>query len=92
LLAYHFLRTASPALAPADLAGRIDAWLKATFGVDVDFKVGGAIEKLEQLGLIKHEGDRYTVSPLDTALVELRRVWDNFFPGEKSAAVALRSD
>jgi hypothetical protein len=86
LLAYHFLRTAPPTLAPAELARRIDAWLRETFGIDVDFKVRDAIEKLERLKLIKRQGDRFTVAPLDTALVELRRVWDNFFPCEKPAA------
>ncbi len=91
LLAYHFLRTASPALALADLAARIDAWLKASFGVDVDFKVGGAIEKLEQLGLIRREGDRLRVSPLDTALVELRRMWDDLLPSEKSKAASRKA-
>ena len=86
LLAYHFLRTASPSPAPAELAGRIDGWLKATFGIDVDFKVGAAIEKLEQLGLMRREVDRLVVSPLDAALVELRRVWDGLLPIEKRRA------
>jgi hypothetical protein len=86
LLAYHFLRTTSPTLATADLARRIDAWLRAIFAVDVDFKVGDAIETLERLGLIKRDGERLVVAPLDVALVELRRVWDNFFPRERRPA------
>ncbi len=86
LLAYHFLRTAPPTLAPADLAGRIDAWLHTIFGVDVDFQIGDAIEKLERLKLIKREGERLFVSPLDEALAELRLVWNDGFPIEQRPA------
>jgi Protein of unknown function (DUF3754) len=83
LLAYHFLRASSPAPTADDLARRIDAWLLLSFGVSVDFKLGDALDKLERLGLIKREGQRLFVSPLDAALAELRRVWDNFFPVEQ---------
>jgi hypothetical protein len=83
LLAYHFLRTASATPTADDLAGRIDAWLLASFGVSIDFKLGDSLEKLERLGLIKHEGERLFVSPLDGGLAALRGVWDNFFPVEQ---------
>jgi hypothetical protein len=86
LLAYHFLRTASPTPRAADLAHRIDTWLSATFGVDVDFRVGEAIENLEGLGLLKRDGERLIVSPLDAALTSLRHVWNNLFPVERRPA------
>ncbi|HML06507.1 MAG TPA: TMEM143 family protein [Xanthobacteraceae bacterium] len=85
-LAYHFLR-AAPAPPTADeLAGRIDAWLGATFGVDADFKLGAAPAKLEQLGLLKRQGERLSVAPLDPALAQLHRVWDDFFPAARPVA------
>ncbi len=86
LLAYHFLRTAPSAPAASELGRRIDVWLHATFGVEVDFKVNDALEKLARLGLIKRDGERLVVSPLDAALAELRRVWDDFFPAKSRPA------
>jgi hypothetical protein len=82
-LCYHFLRVASSAPTADELGCRIDAWFRTTFGVDIDFKVGDALEKLDGLGLIKRDGERLFVSPLDAALAALRRVWDNFFPDEE---------
>jgi hypothetical protein len=89
LLAYHFLRTQSPTPAAAELGRQIDAWLRTTFGVDVDFRVGDAIEKLERLGLVRRDGERLVVAPLDAALAELRRVWDNFFSTQRRTAAEL---
>lgn len=77
-LAYHFLR-ASPATAP-ELEARVEAWLRTAFGLDLRFVVGDALAKLERLGLLKREGERLFVPPLDQALAQLHRVWDGFFP------------
>ena len=85
-LAYHFLHTSSAPLTTDELDSRIEAWLLKTFGVDLDFEVGDALAKLEQLGLLKREGERLFVSPLDGALAQLHRVWDNLLPVEKLAA------
>ena len=85
-LAYYFLHAASSEPTADDLEGRIEAWFLATFGVDIDFQVGDALAKLERLGLLNRQGERLFVSPLDEALAELRRVWDDFFPVEKRAA------
>ena len=79
-LAYYFL------LAPGDgptedaLDRRIEAWLKQTFGADIDFECDDALAKLDRLGLLRRDGDRLSVPPLDEALVRLDRIWDNFFP------------
>ncbi|MGD0025064.1 MAG: TMEM143 family protein [Xanthobacteraceae bacterium] len=85
-LAYHFLHAASSPPMADELDGRIEAWLRETFGVDLDFKVEDALAKLEGLGLLKREGERLAVPPLDGALAQLRRVWDDFFPVETGAA------
>jgi hypothetical protein len=78
-LAYHFLR-ASPAPTATELEARVEAWLRTAFGADLDFEVGDALAKLERLGLLKPEGERLFVPPLDEALAQLHRVWDGFFP------------
>jgi len=79
-LAYHFLRTASAPPTAHELAHSVGDWLRSTFGVNVAFNVAEAAARLERLGLLTSRGGRLFVSPLDAALVELGRVWDDFFP------------
>ena len=40
-----------------------------------------------QHSVVKRDGDKLSVLPLDEALVSLDRIWDNFFPfdGERKA-------
>ena len=61
-----------------ELDGRIEAWLRKTFGVEIDFAVNGALGKLEGLGLLRREQERLFVSPLDGAIAQLQAVWDQF--------------
>jgi Protein of unknown function (DUF3754) len=79
-LAYHFLHEAASPPIAAELDRRIEDWLRATFGIDVDFDVGDALDKLEQLRLLKRDGERLIVAPFDEAFGTLRRVWDGLFP------------
>jgi hypothetical protein len=72
----------------AELDARIEAWLQHTFGLKVRFAVGDALDKLERLGLLRRDGERLLVSPLDGALAELRRLWAGFLAPE--AAVAAK--
>jgi hypothetical protein len=85
LLAYHFLRVAPSAPTGAELAQRIEVWLKTHFGVDVDFAIGDALATLDRFGLVRREGQRLSVSPLEGAITRLHRVWDDFFPAEQGA-------
>lgn len=78
-LAYYFL-LASEAPSEAALDQRIEAWLRQRFGADIDFEGNDALAKLDRLGLLRRDGDRLAVLPLDAALVRLDQVWDNFFP------------
>jgi hypothetical protein len=78
-LAYHFL------LAPGDgptqdaLDRRIETWLLQSFGIDIDFECDDAIGKLNRLGLLRRDGERLFVLPLDEALMKLDGVWDAYF-------------
>jgi hypothetical protein len=83
-LAYHFIRTAPSAPTAAELAGRIEAWLAKNFGVNVDFGVASALAKLDRFGLLRREGERLFVSPLDAAIPQLHRVWEDFFKREQA--------
>ena len=79
VLAYYFLMTASDPPNQASLDARIEEWLKTTFGIDIDFEVDDALAKLERLGLLKRDGQKLSVPPLDEALILLDQRWDNFF-------------
>lgn len=83
-LAYHFIRTAPSAPTAIELAGRIEAWLAENFEVNLDFGVANALAKLDRFGLLRREGERLFVSPLDAAIPQLHRVWDNFFKREQA--------
>jgi hypothetical protein len=78
-LAYFFL---APGDGPteAELDRRIEDWLRQTFKIAIDFECGDALAKLDRLGLLRRDGDRLTVLPLDEALLRLDRIWDGFFP------------
>ena len=77
-LAYLFLLSGEP-LASDELDSRIEGWLQKSFGTVVDFECSDAIAKLERLGLLRRDGERLTVLPLDQALARLDRVWDDTF-------------
>ena len=84
-LAYHFLHTAPSPPTADDLERRIEAWLLAAFSVRIEFEVGDALGKLERLGLLSHRGEQLVVWPLDGALAQLRRVWDEAFAAARPA-------
>jgi hypothetical protein len=79
-LAYHFLHEADSPPIASELDSRVEDWLRATFAVDVDFDVGEALDKLEQLGLLRRDGERLIVAPFDEANSTLRGVWGSLFP------------
>ena len=79
-LAYHFLHEAASPPTASELDGRIEEWLRTSFGIDVDFDVGDALDKLEKLGLLRREGERLVVAPFDEAYSTLRGVWGSLFP------------
>ncbi len=78
-LAYYFLLTENDPIDQASLEMLIEAWLKTTFNLDIDFEVDDALAKLERFGLLKRDGQKLSVLPLNEALILLDRRWDNFF-------------
>jgi hypothetical protein len=80
-LAYYFLHIATEPSTQAMLEQRIEAWLKATFGVEVEFAVDEALAKLDRLGVLVRAGDRLAVPTLDETLARLHGVWRDFFSG-----------
>ena len=78
-------RAAAPPTAD-ELDGRIEAWLRRAFGVEIDFAFNGALGKLEGLSLLRRQQERLFVSPLDGAIAQLRAAWDRFLSFGPQAA------
>ena len=81
-LAYHFIRKEDIAPTATDVAGRVETWLAKNFVVNVEFKISNALETLNRFGLVRREGERLFVPPLEPAIVQLHQVWNNFFKRE----------
>ena len=78
-IAYHFIRKAKAAPTATEVAGRVETWLANNFAVNVDFKIANALETLNRFGLLRREGERLFVPPLEPAIAQLHQVWNNFF-------------
>jgi Protein of unknown function (DUF3754) len=78
-LAFYFLCTAASAPRRAELEDGIESWLARTFEVEVGFKVGDALARLDRLGLLLRDEEQLSVLPLEAALLKLDRVWGDFF-------------
>jgi hypothetical protein len=91
-LVFYFLCTAASAPEEAMLEVRIEQWLKQAFWVDVDFKVADALTKLDRLGLLRRDGARLSVLPLDAALRKLDCIWGDFFKPSVAALSDARVD
>ena len=79
ILAYHALLTGGPSATSDDLDRRIEAWLKTTFAVDVDFEVADALRKLERLGFLAPKESKLAAVPLGEALTRLDTLWDQLY-------------
>ena len=83
-LAYYFLATAQAPLTQDALEGQVEDWLKSRFGVEAEFEVTEALAKLERLALLRRDGDKLAVLPIEAALKVLDRRWAGFFPAVKA--------
>ena len=84
-LAYYFLHMAADRPTKELLEQQIEAWLQATFGIEVKFTVSDVLEKLNRLGILQRDGDRLAVPDLLEAIDQLQRKWTDFFREGKSA-------
>src|SRR5262249_20749575 len=65
VLTYHFIRKAAVAPTAAEVAAHIETWLAKSFGVNLDFEIAEALETLNRFGLVRSEGERLFVPPLE---------------------------
>ncbi len=78
-LAYWALRRAGGPLPKAEIDARAEAFLRERFGLDIDFEIHDALDKLERLGLVTVNGDAYAAPAPAEALVKLDEAWDGLF-------------
>lgn len=74
ILGWAFLDLGGPATA-AELDARVEVWFKDELRLPIDFEVDDALGKLERLGLVVREGERWHVQPLDEAVETLEYRW-----------------
>jgi len=79
ILAYHAMLAYGPVAHEGELDRRIENWLKNRFGVEIDFEVSDALEKLEGLGFLTQRDQKMTVIPLEEALSRLDMLWDRLY-------------
>ena len=79
MLAYGtLLRTAAP-MARGELDMACEAFLRERLALEIDFEIGDALSKLEALGLVTRDGERYAAVAVDDALARLDAAWDALF-------------
>jgi hypothetical protein len=80
LLAYGALRKAGRALTKAEIDVAAEEFLRAHFGLDINFDIQDALAKLERLGLVRFvTGDTIEAVPPLEALERLDAAWDGLF-------------
>jgi hypothetical protein len=85
-LAFFFLNREP--MSRASLDARIERWLRRRFDCDIDFKVEVGLARLDELGLLRRNGETLSVVPLAEALSRLDYHWAAATPAAASAAAA----
>ena len=78
ILAWWALRVNGP-MAKGALDKAVEAVLRETFALDLDFEIGDALEKLVRFGLVREVDGVFTASAGQEALAALDRAWDQAF-------------
>jgi Protein of unknown function (DUF3754) len=86
LLAYHFIGKAETALTAPEVAARIEAWLAKNFELNLEFDIAAGLATLDRYGLLRREGERLFVPPLEAAIAQLHEVWNGFFKREQAVS------
>jgi hypothetical protein len=81
MLAYYYLwRFAGErGWSPANLDDYVEMDLERLAGIQVDFEIEDALDKLEKLNIVEKIEGRYRAFPIEKALEMLDWKWDNYF-------------
>jgi hypothetical protein len=78
-LAYGILRRAGHPLAKGEIDNFAESFLRDRFGLEIDFEIQDALNKLERLGIVSRDGDAFTATAPPDALARLDAAWDGVF-------------
>lgn len=79
ILGFWALRRANRPAAKAEIDAWCEAFLRERFGLNINFEIGDALDKLERLGLVSREGEGYLAATTGEALDRLDAAWDGVF-------------
>lgn len=79
ILAYAFLSRSKNALTASELDSQIESWFASDLKTELDFDVNDALLKLKSIGLGIETDGKWTVIPLNEALIKIDELWDNVF-------------
>ncbi len=79
ILAYAFLSLSQVSISAEVLDKQIEDWIQTAFQIQLDFDVEDALQKLKNIGLGFKVNGKWTVLPLDKALVRVDELWDGIF-------------
>jgi hypothetical protein len=83
ILAYAFLKNSPESLTAEELDLQIERWFKEKFQIILDFDVEDALRKLKNIGLGTEINGKWTVLPLEKALIRVDEIWDGVFDYNK---------
>ena len=80
ICAYMFVLQSSIPVNEEQVDDQIEQWLKHTFGIDIDFEVDDALDKLEKMNLLNIDENGFlSVEDLHSSLVIMDDYWDNLY-------------
>jgi hypothetical protein len=79
ILAYTFLLTSTEPLTAKALDEEIEDWFRTKFNKEIDFDVEEALLKLERLNIGIESKGKWTVVPIENALIRIDKIWDEIF-------------
>lgn len=79
ILAYSFLSRSQYPLTAEELDLQIEAWFASALKTELDFDVNDALFKLKNIGIGIETSGKWSVIPLNEALIKIDELWDGVF-------------
>ncbi|WP_374175027.1 TMEM143 family protein [Flavobacterium tructae] len=79
ILAYTFLYKNEHPITAEELDNQIESWFATALNTNLDFDVQDALLKLKTMALAVESNGKWTVIPLNQALITIDALWDNVF-------------
>ncbi|MFH6935701.1 TMEM143 family protein [Flavobacterium sp. FlaQc-30] len=79
ILAYSFLSRSQYPLTAKELDLQIEAWFASELKTELDFDVNDALFKLKNIGIGIETSGKWSVIPLNEALIKIDELWDDVF-------------